>query len=85
MVSSAFGRNLPKDKLYKLKRRRETGVLFDKLPKIVKSCSFGGNPVNLRTKLMPEAVERSAVAITESCEEVSHPEALISSPDRSYR
>ena len=58
MVSSAFGRNLPKDKLYKLKRRRETGVLFDKLPKIVKSCSFGGNPVNLRTKLMPKVVGR---------------------------
>ena len=39
-------------------RIRGRVVRFDKLPKIVKSCSFAGNQANPRTKWMPKVVGR---------------------------
>ena len=39
-------------------RIRGRVVRFDKLPKIVKSCSFAGNQADPRTKWMPKVVGR---------------------------
>ena len=39
-------------------RIKGRGVRFDKLPKIVKSCSFAGNQADPRTKWMPKVVGR---------------------------